>query len=88
MRLFADDAFLSYQHSDPACVNKVINEELRKVDEWLRANKVFINYFKTKFLLFNNTSRKFDFKIHINRFNIEQGESIKYLGVVLDEKLN
>ena len=58
MRLFADDACLSYQHSDPACVNSVINEELRKVGVWLRANKLFINYSKTKFLLFNNTSKK------------------------------
>ena len=51
MRLFADDACLSYQHSDPACVNSVINEELRKVDVWLHANKLFINYYKTKFLI-------------------------------------
>ena len=40
MRLFADDACLSYQHSDPACVNSVINKELRKVDIWLCANKL------------------------------------------------
>ena len=88
MRLFADDACLSYQHSDPACVKSVINEELRKVGVWLRANKLFINYSKTKFLLFNNTSKKCDFKVNINGFNIGQSESIKYLGVVLDEKLN
>ena len=88
LRLFADDACLSYQHSDPACVNSVINEELRKVDVWLRANKLFINYSKTKFLLFNNTSKKCNFKVNINGFNIEQSESIKYLGVVLDEKLS
>ena len=49
MGLFADDACLSYQHSDPAYVNKVINEELRKVDVWLGANKLLINYYKTKF---------------------------------------
>ena len=48
MGLFADDACLSYQHSDPACVNSVINKELRKVNVWLRANKLFINYSKTK----------------------------------------
>ena len=58
MRLFADDACLSYQHSEPACVNSVNNKELRKVDVWLRANKLFINSSKTKLLLFNNTSKK------------------------------
>ena len=42
MRLFADDACLKHQHSDPACVNSVINEELRKVDVWLHANKLLL----------------------------------------------
>ena len=56
MRLFANDTCLSYQHSDPACVNSVINEELRKVDVWLQLIN-FINYSKTKFLLFENTSK-------------------------------
>ena len=49
MRLFADDACLSYQYSDPACVNSAINEELRKVGVWLCANKIFINYSKLNF---------------------------------------
>ena len=39
-------------------------------------------------MLFNNTPKKYDFKVNINEFNIEQSESIKYLGVVLDDKLN
>ena len=42
MRLFANDACLSYQHSDSACVNSFINEELRKVDLSLGANKLFL----------------------------------------------
>ena len=49
MRLFADDACLSYQHSDPEYLNEVINTELGKVDKWLRANKIFINL--TQFLI-------------------------------------
>ena len=57
MKLFADDACLSYQHSYFACVNSVINKELRNFDVWLHVNKLFINYYKTKFLLFNNRSK-------------------------------
>ena len=34
MRLFADDACLSYQHNDPEYLNEVINKELGKVDKW------------------------------------------------------
>ena len=43
MRLFTDDAYLSYQHSDPEYLNEVINKELGKVDSWLCAYKLFIN---------------------------------------------
>ena len=43
MRLFADDAYLSYQHSDPEYFNEIINMELVKVDKWLRDNKLFVN---------------------------------------------
>ena len=42
MRLFANNTCLSYQHSDLACVNSVITEELRKVDVWLRVNRLFL----------------------------------------------
>ena len=58
LRLFADDACLSYQHCDFDQVNVVINKELSKIDEWLRKNRLFINYSKTKFLLFNKTAKK------------------------------
>ena len=57
MRLFADDTCLSYQNSDPEYLNVVINKDLVEVDKWLCANKFFINYSKTKFLLFNKTSK-------------------------------
>ena len=33
MRLFADDACLSFQHSDPEYLNEVIYKELVKVDK-------------------------------------------------------
>ena len=60
-----------------------------------RTNKSILKRYNVKGLsnllqsyFFNNMSKKCDFKININGFNIEQSESIKYLGVVLDEKLN
>ena len=51
-------------------------------------NRLFINYSKTKFLLFNKTAIKKEFSVKVNGFEIEQSESIKYLGVVLGDKLN
>ena len=88
LRLFADDACLSYQHCDSDHVNAVINRELGKIDEWLCKNRLFINYSKTKFLLFNRTAKKSEFSVKVNGFVIEQSENIKYLGLILDDKLN
>ena len=68
--------------------NAVINMELKKNDEWLYKNRLLINYSKTKFLLFNITAKKNEFIVKTNGFVIEQSENIKYLGVVLDDKLN
>ena len=41
IRLFADDACLSYKHSDPEYLNEVISKELLKADKWLPANTFF-----------------------------------------------
>ena len=49
LRLFADDACLSYQHCNFDQVNVVINKELSRIDDWLRKNRLFINYSNTKF---------------------------------------
>ena len=48
---------------------------------------LFINVSETEFSLFNNISKNSDLK-NINGFNIEKSESIKYLRMLLDEKLN
>ena len=44
MKVFADDACLSYKHSDPEYLNEVISKELLKADKWLPANTFFIKY--------------------------------------------
>ena len=47
----------------------------------MHANKLFINNSKTKFLLFNKTSKNCEFSVGTNDFLLEQSDSIKYLGV-------
>ena len=51
MKLLAGDACLSYQHSDPACVNSVINKELRKDDVWLGAINFLLTINKLNFFV-------------------------------------
>ena len=58
LRLFADDACLSYQHCDFDQVNVVINKELSRIDEWLCRNRLFINYSKSSFYFLIKLQKK------------------------------
>ena len=54
--IFADDTcpFLSHQHIDT--IYKKLNEELtelKRIGDWLKANKLYLNNNKTKYILFH-----------------------------------
>ena len=54
--LFADDINLHMSNSSFNVLKTTVNLELCKIDHWLRANKLSLNYNKTNFMLL--TSRK------------------------------
>ena len=90
--LFADDAVLTSSHESPKSLQKSINGELKKLHHWFITNKLTLNLDKTKFMLFHkkrNLNQKLKkFKVNINNYSIKQVCKIKYLGVILDNKLN
>ena len=88
VRLFADDACLSFENTDPLALQQQTNQELLKVNNWLNQNKLFLNYSKSNFIIFTKKKINHNFKITIADNQIQQVRSTKYLGVVLDEKLN
>ena len=66
--LFADDINLHMSNSSFNILQTTVNLELCKIDHWLRANKLSLNYNKTNFMLL--TSRKHNhasFKVIINK---------------------
>ena len=82
--LFADDINLHMSNSSFNVFQTTVNLELCKIDHWLRANKVSVNYNKTNFMLL--TSRKHNpasFKVIINNHNISPEDDRKYLSVLL-----
>ena len=62
-----------------------------KTDHWLHANKLSINSTKSQYMLVTTIAKKkFDldhFKISSNNSEIKRNECIKYLGVLIDDKL-
>ena len=53
--LFADDSNLFYSHPDPNVLLRTVNCEFKKVAQWIKANKLSLNFNKTKFMFFSNS---------------------------------
>ena len=86
---FADDINLHMSNSCSNVLQTTVKLELCKIDHWLRANKLSLNYNKTNFMLL--TSRKHNpdsFIVTINNHTISPEDNLKYLGVLLDNKLS
>ena len=89
--LFADDTYLMLSETNLKELESRVNEELKNLNEWFCRNKLSVNYSKTKFMIINKIPHKSidePFKIALNGAVLERTESVKYLGVFIDEKLN
>ena len=86
--LFADDSNLFYSHSNPHTLVNVVNSELEKVTQWIRANKLSLNLLKTKYMLFSNSIDALPVNIVFDDTPLEVVSFIKFLGVTVDNKLS
>ena len=87
-RLFADDPSILLANKNLEILEQTRNSELNKVSVWLLANKQSVNVSKSNFLVIS--SRKIDknIKLKINNKELKQENYTKYLGVIIDDKLN
>ena len=90
---FADDTNLFYSQKNIHQLFTKINEELEKIGDWFKANKLSLNNKKTKYTLFHKNSIKDDLPVklpdlEIANNEIERKKAIKFLGVILDENVN
>ena len=72
---------------------KIYNLELKNINEWMTANKLIVNFAKTKYLLFtprksNYSIANTSFKVHFKNDTIEKVSSIRFLGVIINENLS
>ena len=82
--MFTDDTnlFLSYQNINN--LFKIYNEELKKIRDWFKANKLSLNKNKTKYTLFHKKSSKDDLPLKLQALkiadnNIERKTAIKFI---------
>jgi len=87
--LFADDINLHMSNSRFNVLQTTVNLELCNIDNWLRSNKLSLNYNKTNFMLLNSQKHNpASFKVIKNNHSISPVDKLKYLGVLLDNKLS
>ena len=90
--MFADDTNLFYNHKNIHCLFSDVNKELTNIKKWFVAYKLSLNVAKTKYSSFHKPSKKDNVPLQlsnlsINNHKIKREESIKFLGVLLDENV-
>ena len=92
---FADDTNILYADNNLKSLEDIGNLELRKLCDWLTANKLTLNIKKTNFVIFCPAQRKLTFQPNITIFDndknkyvsLERKEFVKYLGIFIDQNL-
>ena len=88
--MFADDCCLTcpIPSGELDDAHERINAELDIVSEWLKSNKILINSDKTKYMIYTYRGQyNFNGSIVFGGSRIEKVESVKFLGVIFDDKL-
>ena len=87
---FADDTNLLFECKNPCMLHKVINKELTILYDWLCASRLSLNAAKTEFIIFRPPRTNFNNRItlKLNGITIYESSKIKYLGIILDNRLS
>ena len=91
--MFADDTNLFYSNKDIKSLYEFVNRELININTWFQTNKLSLNVDKTKYVLFHKSRQKNKIPLNLPSLKIDQTEikreqSLKFLGVLVDENLN
>ena len=91
LMLFADDTNLFISGKNPIQIKNDMEAEAKNLQEWFKANKLTLSIEKTNFSLFHQPQKKIPKEcdeIHIGDKSIKRVNSVKYLGIIIDDKLN
>jgi len=72
-------------------IRKNLQEDLKRVEQWLTSNRLILNQCKTKGLLFGTRQllqTSSDFALQIQGKDIERVAKFNYLGIILDEQFH
>ena len=87
--MYADGAVLVFAASTPQELNDALQCDFNLISDWYMDNKLTLNVKKNKLVLSGDKtmlSQFNNYQFFTDEVNINRVPSIKYLGVVLDEK--
>ena len=87
--LFADDTCVSLSDIDYTNLINDFNTELIKLHSWLNSNRLSLNLAKTVAINFSTRTEPYNVNVPLilNGINVKFSNSVKYLGITLDNKL-
>ena len=90
--LFAEDTNHFYSHNNVKELFRTMNAELSHLNDWFCANQLSPNTDETKYVLFHEAKSKDNLPLvlpdlFINDVKIKSENSMKFLGVIIDENL-
>ena len=85
--LFADDTAILIHGDDVHDLQNKVNAIIPKITKWFISNRLSLNAAKTFYQLYSIYSNDNDIQVNINNVKINRSNSIRYLGVNIDENL-
>ena len=85
--LFADDTAVLIQGDDVQDLQNKVDIIIPKITRWFLCNRLSLNATKTFYQLYSIYPNNFDVQVMINGIKIKRSNSVKYLGVNIDENL-
>ena len=91
--LYADDTSLTTTvklilRKDRGNLQTCINNELHKINMWLKLNRLSLNIKKTKYMIFHTINKQIpELNIQIEGIDIERVSEFNFLGITLDDHL-
>ena len=85
---FADDTTIFATSNNERVLYETINKGLSAVNKWLKVNRLSLNIKKTKYMLITNSNITGAYRIRFQNRTIKRTDTIKFLGIMLDDKLS
>ena len=83
VKLYADDAVLIIKHNNIIKLQESVNSAIKHIEKWMEVNKLTTNYTKSECIIETNKKLKHKFELKINNMCVIEGDSVKYLDVLI-----